>query len=693
MGWILSCTAINILFLRLTAHLNLPIYLDTIGSIFMSFVWGPLSGILVAVLTNIIYGFFIPDSICYSLIGVYVAIRATYFIIRDNKTIKNLIFFIIESALVSGLFGIAIQWLLLGEPQLEYISETARLMAGMDEKRYVIASFILVIGLNFVDKLITVMVAYGMYKLVPVEKRTQYRISKWKQTPLTNAQRKEITQTKEKGKTSLMIKVLIILILVALFTSGVLGVVSTRINYEEAKGRGREMASDMSRFVVTNMDSRYLEIFAEAKTEIFNYKGVRYQQYNEMLKSLTDSIPLLERIYIYYKNPEGVFTILDTDEKFQSSGIVGGKLEDTDSFFAFIGDDKQSIRETIRDFGYKISSYNVVKTDDPNSSFYVIADVTYEDYASFLKRYVIKMILAFSGFFCLIMSSGILMASHNLVYPIGSLEKRIDTFMESIEDQEKLDESVRELEKLDIRTNDELEMLYNSICQMANTTAEQMRSVMMLARSNEKMQAGLVATMADIVESQNIDSKAHIQKTTAYVRIILEGLKRKGYYTEKLTLKYMKDVEMSTPLYDIGKIKIPDSILNKPDALTDEEFEIMKTHTTEGKKILENTISTVEGENYLKEARNMAAYHHEHWDGTGYPEGLHGEVIPLSARIMAIADTFDAVTSLRVYKDAASYQDALEVILDGSGTRFDPKCVEAFEDSFAEVKNVLRKYS
>ena len=145
-------------------------------------------------------------------------------------------------------------------------------------------------------------------------------------------------------------------------------------------------------------------------------------------------------------------------------------------------------------------------------------------------------------------------------------------------------------------------------------------------------------------------------------------------------------------LYDIGKVKIPGTILNKSGELTPQEREIMMTHTTVGKKILENAIATVEGENYLKEARNMAAYHHEHWDGTGYPTGLHGEVIPLSARVMAIADAFDEMTSPRPYKTAISAQEALEKIKEGAGKKFDPKCVEAFADSFAEVKNIIRKY-
>ena len=176
------------------------------------------------------------------------------------------------------------------------------------------------------------------------------------------------------------------------------------------------------------------------------------------------------------------------------------------------------------------------------------------------------------------------------------------------------------------------------------------------------------------------------------MKIIAEGLKRKGYYVEKLTPKFISDVVMSAPLHDVGKINISDTVLNKPGKLTDEEYEIMKTHTIHGREIMEKAISTVQGESYLKEARNMAAYHHERWDGKGYPEGLHGQVIPLSARIMAVADVFDALVSPRVYKPAFSVEKAVQIIEEGAGTQFDPKCVEVFLESLPDVKRIMIKY-
>jgi HD-GYP domain-containing protein (c-di-GMP phosphodiesterase class II) len=141
----------------------------------------------------------------------------------------------------------------------------------------------------------------------------------------------------------------------------------------------------------------------------------------------------------------------------------------------------------------------------------------------------------------------------------------------------------------------------------------------------------------------------------------------------------------------VGKIHVPDALLNKPGRLTDEEFPPMQEHTTAGSEIITRAMSLVSEESgYLDEARNLAEYHHEKWDGSGYPMHLSGEQIPLSARIMAVADVFDALVSRRSYKQPFSIEDALQIIRDGMGTHFDPQVAQAFLNAEPEVRRIAK---
>ena len=150
----------------------------------------------------------------------------------------------------------------------------------------------------------------------------------------------------------------------------------------------------------------------------------------------------------------------------------------------------------------------------------------------------------------------------------------------------------------------------------------------------------------------------------------------------------------AAPLHDVGKIHIPDSILISPNKLTDEEFEIMKTHTTYGAQIMQYAIDKmgVEDTGYLEEAKNVAHFHHERWNGQGYPTGIKGEEIPLSARIMAVADVFDAIHSRRSYKEPVPFDETMKIIEESSGTQFDPLIVEAFVGAKEEVKRIADEF-
>ena len=695
----IMCILFNVALAFLTRKLGLPLYFDSVGIILMSFLGGSFSGIVTAVATNVLCCLFNPESLYFTLVGVLIALAAAA-VTRNEawKNWKRLPVLVIILSLISGGLGGVIQWLIFKQPQFSYVSETASMVSRGNGFLYALLSILLVIGLNFVDKTLSTVLALAAFHVIPGELRQEIRSSGWVQKPLTQGEVRTIDRLNRGKGSSVKVRLAAMMITAITVLTMVLAYVSLVLNYDTAKKGGRETVQSAAGFAAKYLNADSLRLYLSEGKAVPFYSNPSYRKSNEFLRQLRDSYPNIEYLYVYEIREDGCYTVFDTDEEFQKHGIIGSKEEFDETFLeyvpALLKGEQIPVLEVTSSYGYYITAYEpVMDTRGNPSSFYVGADVRQSRFTEDMWELIIKMALVFSGFFFLVIASVLWISGHYLVYPIGSLERSVDGFMEGIEDQEKLDESVKKLESLDIRTNDELEKLYKSVCEMAVGAAEQMRSIRLLAKANEKMQSGLIITMADMVESRDSDTGAHVQKTAAYVRIILEGLKRKGYYAEKLTDKYMKDVEMSAPLHDVGKINVPDSVLNKPGKLSEEEFEIMKTHTTAGKKILENAISTVQGENYLKEARNMAAYHHERWDGKGYPEGLHGQVIPLSARVMAVADVFDALTSPRVYKPAFPLEKALAIIREGAGSQFDPKCVEVFMEALPEVKKILKKYN
>jgi hypothetical protein len=193
----------------------------------------------------------------------------------------------------------------------------------------------------------------------------------------------------------------------------------------------------------------------------------------------------------------------------------------------------------------------------------------------------------------------------------------------------------------------------------------------------EHIQQSIISSLAAVVEERDEDTGDHIQRTEHYVEKLLQRMRTQPGFSG-LTADYCSNVTFAAPMHDIGKIKIPDAILNKPGKLTEEEFEIMKRHAVFGGDIIRKTMDDVEEQAYCDIAFNIARYHHERFDGTGYPDGLKGAEIPLEARIMALADVYDALISERVYKPAYSREEARRIMMEGSGTQFDPTLVPLF---------------
>jgi putative two-component system response regulator len=192
------------------------------------------------------------------------------------------------------------------------------------------------------------------------------------------------------------------------------------------------------------------------------------------------------------------------------------------------------------------------------------------------------------------------------------------------------------------------------------------------------MQNAMISVIAELVEDRDKVTGGHIERTQIYLELLVKEMIRTNTYGEELSRWNLDILLPSAQLHDLGKIAISDLILNKPAKLTKEEFELIKTHATEGERIIDEIISKTNDDGYLYHAKMFAGYHHEKWDGSGYPRQLAGLDIPLQGRIMAIADVYDALVSERPYKKPFTHEQAVNIIQNDSGKHFDPRLVESF---------------
>ena len=304
-----------------------------------------------------------------------------------------------------------------------------------------------------------------------------------------------------------------------------------------------------------------------------------------------------------------------------------------------------------------------------------------------------KMLSAVLGLLLCIVSFSMTLVGRRVVLPLHKMSKEMQRF--AYDSDSGRDKSIAKIESLDIHTGNEIEELYVSMTKTVKEIDEYIDTTTEQARTISKLHVDIITTLADIVESRDTTTGNHVKRTAEYCELLAYRLREKGIYAETLTDEYINTLKIAAPLHDIGKIKIPDAILNKPGKLDPEEFEIMKSHALEGFKMLENATATLGATEYLHMAKDIAHYHHEWWDGSvkGYPDGLKEYDIPLSARVMAVADVFDALVSKRPYKEGFPIEKAMSIIREESGTHFDPQIVEVFLELRDELERIINKYA
>ena len=692
-------TLINVLLSFAAYKFGLPFFLDSLGTILVSAVSGMLLlGILTAVITSLVCSLFNHLALYLAFSNALLAIFTVWFIQKYTfkKFRRNLVYVLITSVYSAIVISLG-HFALHKQTQTSLITYLAHSCSTDTGLPYLLSLSLINLILQFADKSISCLIVATIFRFIPEEKFNIYTLGAWLQRPLTEQELNEIKNMRKKVKRTLRSRTTNTLVITSFMVMFLTGWTGLSIYSDNEKAKKTEAAWSTVRTAASIIDVDKIDDYLLYGTDAEGYNETS-ELLSKMFRCSTDIA------YLYVVKPEGINGrfIFDVDTRIidpdaEAPYVPGELVPFEESFKPYFNDMLEGKEigpiETDDVWGWLLTVYYPVKDSDGNMRCYVGADVSLKYIAEYTVVFFLKIILTMAGFFILIVAFALWKTGVYTSIPISSISSCLERFALSGEDQAKLDENVKIIRSLDIHTQDEVERLYSAICEMTLKQAEQMRDIRHLSESTLKMQDGLIITMADMVESRDSDTGAHVQKTSEYVKIIVEGLKKKDYYAQKITPKFMSDVVRSAPLHDVGKINIPDGVLNKPGKLTPEEFEIMKKHTIAGKVLLENAISTVQGENYLKEARNMAAYHHERWDGKGYPEGLHGELIPLSARIMAVADVFDALVSPRIYKPAFTMEKAIEILQEGSGTQFDAKCVEVFIDALPEVKEILNKYS
>lgn len=678
--------ALNLLLGSLVTALGLPVYLDTAGTIVVSLMGGFLPGIIVGFVTNIIKSISDPGSLYYGVLNIMIAMAALHISKRKRPdSFGGAALMIVVFTLIGGGIGSLIPWFMedLSFDNNALMGVLYRTGAFSVPAAHITANLIL----DLIDKTATVLLVLIIIRLIPDRFKNSFRLTLWKQNPLSD---EEMTIV-DKERNSLRIKTLILLTVSMSLVAIAAVLICMRVYHKNIIRDRVKLARGIVRIAASELNGNRIDEYLKKGEDALDYKTVR-EHIAGILKNSTD----VEYLYVYRLEDDGFHVVIDIDTDDTPADPVGAVIKDDKELEEYLrklsmGKNAEPII-TDDEYGYLLTVAEPVYNAKGRCVCFVIADIDMKELIVDERSFLVEMITVFLSFFMIIGAVGIWLTQYHIIYPVSSITKFADSFSREDTTQEQLDEFVRQFRALDIRTGDEMEKLYSALCRMMLNQAEKTRSIRRLSEAGSKMQDGLIITMADLVESRDSDTGAHIQKTAAYVKIIVEGLQRKGYYAEKITPKFISDIVRSAPLHDVGKINIPDKVLNKPGKLTEEEYEIMKTHAVAGKRIMEHAIGTVEGDSYLKEARNMAAYHHERWDGKGYPEGLHGNVIPLSARIMAVADVFDALASPRVYKPAFPLEKALAIIEEGKGTQFDPKCVEVFMEALPEVKEILKKY-
>ena len=685
----IACVLLNFIGAQLALAIKLPVFLDCIGTLLAAMVGGYIPAIAVGYTTNLIVSVGDGATIYYGIINVLIAITASFLSKRGwfkklPLTLLSILFF----ALIGGGLGSILTFFLYGAGIGDGISAPFALQL-YDSGVFDVfgAQLCADLFIDLIDKTLVVLLATLIYHQLSEKFLSKLDFMPWHQTPLSEAELNETLRTKPRG-TSLRVKLVVIvaaiMALVALATTVISYLTFHRSMVETESANAIGITSLMEAAVDPNLVPKYLELGDDAPG---------YAEVEAKLATIRDSFDNVQYVYVYKIEEDGCHVVLDPDTADEPGSDPGDVIAFDPSFEKYIpallaGEEIEPIISN-DSYGWLLTVYSPLKDDMGNTVCYLAADISMADVISDESSFLARIIALFSAFFVLVCAVVLWLAKFSLILPVNSISRASNNFM--FDNENVRGRSADQISVLNIHTGDELENLYDSVNQMSQETVQYIAEAQEKNETIARMQSNLIMVMADLVESRDKFTGDHVRNTAAYTQVIMNQMRREGIYPDELTNEFMSNVFKSAPLHDVGKIVVSDTILNKPGRFTEEEFAIMKRHTIAGAEILESAKGAVSESSYLDEAQNLAAYHHEKWNGTGYPYGLAGEDIPLSARIMAVADVFDALVSKRSYKEGFPIEKALSIIEEGIGSHFDPQVARAFLHAQDKARAIAEK--
>ena len=684
--------AINYLLAKVPLALNLPLYLDNVGSALAAALGGYLPGIIVGFLSNLVNSIGGHETAYYGSLTMLIAICSAWFAERGYYSRPwKLPVVVAVFALIGGGLGSVLTWTMYGfEFGTSLSAPLARRILDAGVLSPFWSQFAADMLIDLADKAITVAIVAIVLWVLPQSTKDSLYYAGWQQAPLT---RKKLLAADHKRarRMSLRSKIILLVAAAMVIVAGVVTVISFIHFRDAAIDEQTKLAYGVANVASDAIDADRVDDFIAQ-----GHAAEGYARVDKRFNDLANSAEEIEYVYAYKIQEDGCHVVFDADTPDTPGSEPGDVITFDEAFMDKLptllsGGEIAPIMSNEK-YGWLLTIYKPVFDSKGVCQCYVGVDINMSHIATNGYQFVARVFSLFFGFFLLILTGAIWLAEYNIILPINTMDIATESALYNTEEARV--RTVARIHELDIHTGDEIENLYHSV---VRTTEDMVDTIENVEHQNEvisRLQNGLILVLADMVESRDKCTGDHVRKTAAYADIILRELKREGVYADQLTDAFMQDVVNSAPLHDVGKIQVSDAILNKPGKLTDEEFEIMKTHTTAGAEVIARAIDMVSEEDsgYLKEAMNLAHYHHEKWNGKGYPCGLAGEDIPLSARIMAVADVFDALVSKRSYKDGFPFDKAMDIIREGSGSHFDPKIVDAFFRAQDEVHRVMNTY-